>query len=149
MTQVTKTPFKISARDLVDGNANRIIHKYSAPAHVTVEQLLDPYAWSVHSYRFNIHDLIEVVWQDNSKECMLRVLDAQKDMARVALRGPVIEYEKQDALESDNSQYAIKFAGPQRKHAIIRKDTNEIIEDRIATKMQAEERIQQLMKTFG
>lgn len=143
-------PFKVGVNDLRDGNANRIIHKYDAPPHVTVEDLLNPTAWSIHSYRFNVHDLIEIVWQDNSKECMLRVLDRSDQMALVALRGSVIEYDKTEVLDEDKeSVFYVKFAGPQRKHEIRRKDNQELIEQGISTRAQANEKIATLNKRYG
>lgn len=145
-----QTPKKCKVRELKDANANRIMYRYYAPAEYRVDDILDPSFWSVHSRYFNVHDLIEVIWQDNTKECMLRVLDCNETMAKVALRGDVVLYDDNKDLEVlENKIFELKWLGPQRKFAIRRQDNNEVLEEGIATKEQGRERIKVLTQKYG
>lgn len=150
MTKETKEPFKIGIRQLKSGNNNIRYWIYYAPVDATLEDILDPYAWSIHSSFMDVHDIIHVIWEDNSKECELRVLDKNDKMAKVAVRGKVTIYSEEDVAPiPDQCPLFVKYHNPHYKWVVMRKDNNQILEKEFGTEAQAKERLQVLIKQYG
>lgn len=100
---------QIDYADLRNGNNNVIIHLYRAPAHVTVEELLDSKTWVNVVQKLDKEHIIQVIWEDMSKECELRVISKRDKIVTLKLRGDVIVYD--DTKETKAGKFRVEWRG--------------------------------------
>lgn len=100
---------KIDYSELRHGNNNIIIHLYRAPAHVTIEELLDSVTWVNVAQKLDKEHIIQVIWEDMSKECELRVVSKRDKIVTLKLRGEVIIYN--NTKTSNAGKFKVEWRG--------------------------------------
>lgn len=116
-------------------------------AGVTLEQVLEPSYWADVANRIKPLSRIEVIPDDMSYFAYLVVIDVARNAAKVA----VIHHTELSEVESEPApeQFTVKFHGPHKKFAVLRKEDSSLVKDGFATKELAIRYARQHAKAFS
>lgn len=123
-------------------------HQAKIPRGVTKDDILKPSFWAHHAIRLRPHDEIKAVAEDGTWIAYLTVLDCSRNWARVQMLAHYtltstdvsLTQASNEEVNTEAQKYEIKFRGP-LKFSLIRKSDGAVIEEGIATKDEAEKRL--------
>lgn len=124
------------------GRLKEVVHarnEYFAeiPNGTTIEDILKPEYWAHYAKdKLRPLDVIECFCDDASWECSLRVMYVAKTEVKMSLRWKVA-HDNVLPEETETDVHEIKWHGPTAQFAIVRKDNNEVLKDRLYPKSEA------------
>jgi len=151
------TDKKTDARKLIvprfkEAAYERQIYQASVEAGVSFEETLKPEFWSHVAARLRHNDRIEVLAEDGEYFGELIVQDVGRLYAKVGvlrfveLGSPAVDPALTAAMAP---QFVVEYKGPTLKHCVIRKADNEIIQEGISKKGDAELWLSEHQKTIS
>lgn len=133
------TQRKLTAPRFKNAEYERTIWQASIEAGVPFEDVQKPEFWGHVAENLKPLARIEVIAEDLSYFAELIVIDCDRLWAKtqvlrfVDLRSDVAE----DLLPAMSSGFKVEYKGPTKKHVVIRLADNEIVQEGIATKAEA------------
>lgn len=146
---------KVESRKLIvprfkNAEFERVIYQACPEAGVTFEEVCEPAFWSHVAEKLKPSDRIEVLAEDGSYFAELLVVDAGRLYAKVAvLRFVELSSPDVAGIEKTLAEFKVEFKGPTLKHVVIRLSDNQIVQDGIARKIDAEEWIREHVKALA
>jgi len=127
----------------------RSVWQYVADNGITFEDVQKPDFWAHVGRMLKPNDRIEVVAEDFSWFAELIVLAADRLWAKVGVLRYVELTGKSDGAEAPSPDYEVAYKGPTKKHCVIRKADNQIVQEGIALKTDAEAWVREHVKALA
>lgn len=112
------TPLK--ATDLDHSHYVRLQMTASVPPGTTLEDVMTPGYWANHAYRLKRGTLIEVLSEDNSLDCQIRVLEVGQTFAKVRLlRNYTAEANASAPVAAVEEDLEVNYGGKQDRWRVV------------------------------
>lgn len=144
----TKKVFKVPASGLKEESFEGRKHVVYVPADITLDDMLLPETWANVANEMTPFDSVLLLWEDATREALLRVLDVSRTEARLGVIYALDEYGSSGAAVSDTPNYKVKYMGKAR-WCVIRLSDNEIVSRNHASRDFAETEMFNQLKMMG
>jgi hypothetical protein len=123
---------------LKDAGYDRNIWQVSVAKDISFEAVQQPDFWAHVARQLKPCDRIEVLAEDMSWFAELLVMDADRLWAKTAVLRFVELAGKEVPAAVASSGFRVEYKGPNKKHVVIRESDNQIVQEGIALKADAE-----------
>ena len=107
------------------------------PAGSSLDHILAPTYWKHYTRQLKPLDVIEAMCEDGSWEASLRVTFVSRAEVKMVVRW-MAEYSV-DAFEAiESTTHEVKWINVGRKYGVVRKDTGEVIQDKLYPEAEAQ-----------
>jgi hypothetical protein len=115
----------------------RIHMTAKVPAGTTLADVSEPSYWANHAFRLKPGAIIEVVAEDNSLDCDLRVLEVGQTFAKVRVIRNYVEpaVSKKSSAKEAPEGVSVDYGGKQDRWRVVHK--GEVIKSGLATESEA------------
>lgn len=115
----------------------RIHMTAKVPAGTTLADVTEPSYWANHAFRLKPGAVIEVIAEDNSLDCDLRVLETGATFAKVRVIRNYVEpvAAKKPAPKEVSDEVSVDYGGKQDRWRVVHK--GEVIKAGLATENEA------------
>lgn len=128
----------------------RNIWRVNAEEGTTMDDVLDPIYWAHTAEKLRIGDQIEVLAEEGTWLAFLHVKSQGIGYAVVALLSHhQFVPEDDETIEQQHSKYEVRWKGPQRKYAVIRKADGQYMREGFDTKQQAFSQLNEMERGAG
>lgn len=125
----------------------RTIYLAIPEAGTAFDDVLKPSYWAHNAAKMKPFDHIEILAEDGSWWAHLLVISTGRVEATVkVLNHQSFDVDVTGAVQEDFPGYEIRFAGPHKKHQVIRLEDSAVLKDEISTKTQARRWLQDHLK---
>lgn len=123
----------------------RTVHAIVPEDGTPYEALFEPSYWAHVAEKMKPFDRVEVRAEDGSYYAELIVLASERLAARVA---EIVKVDLEVPEQEINSEYKVKWKGPQHKWAVVRISDGETVHKGSDTPEQAQKALAELVKTL-
>jgi hypothetical protein len=111
------------------------VWRATIPSGLTKDDVMRPEFWKHFTKKIKVSDRIHALWEDNSQELDLRVLDIIPGEIRVAVLNHY-NYDDVDPSYLETESHTVKWRGA-AKWCVVNKATNEVVKEKLNSKGEA------------